>query len=194
MPQRLYVTLENGKLYVIGQETATDRVAQPAVIIANPSEQQPTSTPQTVVEVDDKEETPSPTPQETPTPTATFPTPVSPGDTLTFTLSVVNKGPSGATGVLVTDTVPPGIALISAPSSQGPGCSNDDSILTSDLRDLSNGANATITLVVTIDAPITEIITNSASVTSQVLDPDPADNRIHQQTVITIEGEPSSRD
>jgi uncharacterized repeat protein (TIGR01451 family) len=195
VPERLYVTLENGRLYAIGPQVATEGDAQPAVISANPSaEQPPTSTPATVVEAVSTKETPPPTALPTPTPAATLPTPVSPGDTLSFTLSVVNKGPSGARGVLFTDTLPIGTALTSATSSQGTGCAADDSILTCDLGDLANGASATITLVVTIDALTTGIITHSAHVTSQVLDPDPADNLFDQQTTISIEANPGSNE
>jgi peptide/nickel transport system permease protein len=194
VPERLYVTLEHGKLYAIGPQVAAEGEAQTVVIRANPSEEQPTSTPATVAESVSTPETPAPTALPTPTPVATFPTPVSPGDMLTFTVSVVNKGPSGARGVLFTDTLPIGMALTSATSSQGTGCAAADSILTCDLGDLANGAGATITLVVTIDVLTTETITHSARVTSQVLDPDPADNRFDQQTTITIEANPGSND
>jgi hypothetical protein len=91
------------------------------------------------------------------------------------------------------------MALTSATSSQGTGCAAVDAILTCALGDLANGASATITLVVTIDAVTidaltTDIITHSARVTSQVLDPDPADNLFDQQTTISIEANPGSNE
>ena len=41
------------------------------------------------------------------------------GDTVTFTVIAHNSGPSAATGVVVTDSLPAGLALVSATPSQG---------------------------------------------------------------------------
>ena len=42
------------------------------------------------------------------------------GNAVTFTVTVTNKGPDTATGIAITDLLPPGLALVSATSSQGP--------------------------------------------------------------------------
>src|SRR5262249_729096 len=52
------------------------------------------------------------------TKTVSNPTP-NVGDTVTFTVSLTNSGPSAATGVQVTDLVPAGLSLIAADPSQG---------------------------------------------------------------------------
>src|SRR5262249_16019553 len=41
------------------------------------------------------------------------------GDTITFTVTLTNNGPNGATGVQVTDLLPGGLILVAANSSQG---------------------------------------------------------------------------
>src|SRR5262249_44726224 len=58
--------------------------------------------------------------------TKTAPATVPTGQALTYTLSVHNAGPSDATGVAVTDTPPPGVALPSGNAGCGhnPGAGN----------------------------------------------------------------------
>jgi len=83
-----------------------------------------------------------------------------PGDTIMYTVTVTNNGPSTATGILMADSMPPGVTLISATPSQG---SYTDPTWT--VGGLGNGATATLTIVATVDAgtPGTSIA-NTASV------------------------------
>ena len=41
------------------------------------------------------------------------------GETVTFTVRAINRGPSPATGVVITDALPAGLTLITATPSQG---------------------------------------------------------------------------
>jgi uncharacterized repeat protein (TIGR01451 family) len=57
------------------------------------------------------------------------PNPVKQGQTITYTLGVTNNGPSNATGVTVTDTLPTKVTFVSATPSQG-SCSQAAGIVT----------------------------------------------------------------
>jgi uncharacterized repeat protein (TIGR01451 family) len=75
------------------------------------------------------------------------PDPLSAGATLTYMLAVANAGPSTATGVVVTDTLPAGATYVSATPSQG-SCTEASGVVTCSLGTLANGASASTTIVV----------------------------------------------
>ena len=76
------------------------------------------------------------------------PHPVSVGATLTYTLAVTNTGPADATGVTLTNILPPNVTFISANSSQGT-CVQNSNVITCDLGLVPGGTNAIITILVT---------------------------------------------
>lgn len=109
------------------------------------------------------------------------PDPVTLGDDLTYTTTITNHGPDEATGVTVSNTLPEGVAFVSATASQG-GCTEEGSTVTCDLGTLANGTTAAVTLVVT---PMAEgTITNLASVTGNESDPNTANNAATQNTTV----------
>ena len=77
------------------------------------------------------------------------PDPVPVGETLTYTLVVTNNGPSRATSVVLTDTLPANVAFGSATSSQGEACSQESGTVTCSLGTIDTGASATTTITVT---------------------------------------------
>lgn len=74
------------------------------------------------------------------------PSPVKRLSNLTYTINVNNAGPGTAEGVTVKDTLPLGMSLVSATSSQGT-CSGSTTV-TCTLGALASGANGTVTLIV----------------------------------------------
>ncbi|HMC80127.1 MAG TPA: DUF4082 domain-containing protein, partial [Acidimicrobiia bacterium] len=71
------------------------------------------------------------------------PDPVLVGSTLTYSLSVSDAGPAGATGVTATDPLPAGVSFVSASASQG-SCSQSSGTVTCSLGSLAAGAGATV--------------------------------------------------
>ena len=100
------------------------------------------------------------------------PDPVLVGGTLTYTLTAHNSGPQDTTGVSLTDTLPNGVEFVSATPSQGL-CDEASGTVTCSLGALASGASATVTIDVTPQSAGS--ITNQASVTSDLPDPDAAD-------------------
>ena len=110
------------------------------------------------------------------------PDPVPLGGTLAYTLQVANHGPSDASPVTVTDTLPVSVAFESATPSQG-SCMHAAGTVTCDLGDLAEQSTATVVIEVTPQALGT--IVNQASVDSPQGDDNPADNSDTEQTVVT---------
>lgn len=103
------------------------------------------------------------------------PDPVFAGEPLTYTVTVTNKGPSTATGVVLTDKLDRSLRVSSARPSQGRCRVRTRLDVVCDLGDLPGGESATATIVV---RPTRKgMITNTASVTlSQPTDPDMSNN------------------
>jgi uncharacterized repeat protein (TIGR01451 family) len=90
-------------------------------------------------------------------------TTVAPGQTVLYSIAVANAGPSAATNVVVTDTLPAGLELVSATPTQGT-CSGTTTIVCN-LGSLAAGASASIALETRVIAT-TGTITNSATVSA----------------------------
>ena len=102
--------------------------------------------------------------------TSSSPTP-NVGDNVTFTLTVTNNGPSDATGVVVNDLLPSGYTYVSDTPSAGSYVSGTG-VWT--VGNLTNGASATLQIVVTVNA--TGVYANTASIGGDQDDPDPTDD------------------
>jgi len=110
------------------------------------------------------------------------PDPVYIGDNLTYLVSVTNSGPDNATGVNVTDTLPPGVTFQSATPSTGTA-SNTTNTVTWNIGTLINGASANLTILVTAPSSSGNI-TNSATISGTEPDPNPANNTASEDTTV----------
>jgi uncharacterized repeat protein (TIGR01451 family) len=70
------------------------------------------------------------------------------GETVTYTLTLVNRGPDDATSIQVSDQLPTGVTYVSSTPSQG---TYDENTGIWNVGDLANQAQATLTINVTID-------------------------------------------
>ena len=97
----------------------------------------------------------------------TGPASARPGDTISFTITVQNLGPSAADSVTVTDPSPANFAIT--------GVSGDCTALPCSFVSLPVGVTRTITVTGTISAtaPANGAITNTATVTTSTPDPTP---------------------
>src|SRR5262249_8113663 len=94
------------------------------------------------------------------------------GDTVTFTVTLANKGPDAATNVAVTDLLPGGLTFVSAVPSLG--TYDRDTGLWA-VGTLAGASNATPTLTATLVRPTAQ--TNTATIShSDQFDPVPANN------------------
>ena len=116
------------------------------------------------------------------------PNPVVAGTNVTYTIRVMNNGPSAALNVVVTDTLPGQVSDVTFTPSVGsciggiPG--NPALPLTCNLGSLANGAGASITVVAKVNAgtPDGTILVNNAVVGSDTAD---ANNGNNNATALT---------
>jgi uncharacterized repeat protein (TIGR01451 family) len=100
--------------------------------------------------------------------------PVTSGTSLTYTVEVRNEGPDSATNVSMTDDFPGGVDFVAATPSTG-SCERKGGKVTCTIASLANDEVATVAIDVTVSKKKGSI-TNSASVQSDVPDPQAANN------------------
>jgi uncharacterized repeat protein (TIGR01451 family) len=105
--------------------------------------------------------------------TASTPTPVA-GESFGYTFTVTNAGPSDGTGVVITDPLPAGIT----PALLPPNCTIAAATISCSLGTIISGDSATITIEVALpaSAAVNTVLTNTASVASNITDPNPGNN------------------
>ncbi len=103
--------------------------------------------------------------------TCSGPASVAPGATFNYSVTVTNPGPSTASNVVVTDSLPGTATFVSA---TGGGVNNSGVITWPTIAALLSGGTANFT--VTVTAPVGGSLTNIVSSSSSVLDPVASNN------------------
>ncbi len=116
--------------------------------------------------------------------------PVMIGNPLSYTLRVTNGGPSTATGVTLTDTLPAGLSFVSAAPTQG-SCGASGQVVTCNLGDLADEGTASVTLNVNPSAVGT--LASSAHVSAAQPDHNASNNDATQTTKISASPSVSGR-
>lgn len=112
------------------------------------------------------------------------------GADLTWTITVINNGPSTATGVTLADTLPAGTTFASLTQNTGPAftCTapavNAAGAVNCSIATLANAATATFTLVVNVLPATTGTIANTATVSAATADAVNANNSMTASTAI----------
>ena len=111
--------------------------------------------------------------------------PVEPGSTFSYTLNIVNNGPSDATGVIVTDDLPDvGVSFQSA--SLLPDSFDGDQ-LTFHLGDLAKGESTSITINVRVDDDFSGELLNHTEVSGNETEITLANNQDTEPTLVKID-------
>jgi uncharacterized repeat protein (TIGR01451 family) len=101
------------------------------------------------------------------------------GEQIEYTLSIRNKGPSVATGVVLTDTLPASVSFVSA----SPGCVENGGIVVCDVGSIPVDTNAFATIFVVANQPGSTV--NVAETWGFDYDKDPDSNGAIFTTTVT---------
>jgi uncharacterized repeat protein (TIGR01451 family) len=120
---------------------------------------------------------------------------VAPGGSLTYTIVVTNAGPSAATTVVMTDTLPATLLFQSISAPAGFSCTTPSvgstGTISCTAATLANGATATFTLVTQVAGNATGTISNSAAASSATNDPN-GGNSSGSAGAVTVGSGPSA--
>ena len=109
------------------------------------------------------------------------PNPVNVGGTLTYTLTARNNGPSTATQVVITDSLPATVTYLSSSSTQGT-CSRSGQVVTCAIGTMAAGATVTVTIRVRPLQPGT--ILNATAIVGAEAETNTANNRDEEPTQV----------
>ncbi len=102
------------------------------------------------------------------------PTPV--GQNIVYQVTVGDNGASDATGVTLVDTLPANVTFVSASSSAGPAPTQSGGVVTAAIGNIPAGQVVVVTITVATIGATAPSITNTATVSGTIFDPDPTNN------------------
>jgi len=105
----------------------------------------------------------------------------------TITVTVINRGPSSAASVSLTNLVPSGLSVVNVQSPAGSSCTQVAGVITCNFGTMTNGASARLTLLV--QGNVEGIFTNIASVGSTIVDLSPANSA---NATVTVTANPDA--
>jgi uncharacterized repeat protein (TIGR01451 family) len=111
------------------------------------------------------------------------PDPVVAGEPLTYTLTVLNSGPSQALGLTVVDTLPAGVDFVLS----DPPCTVNGGQVTCSLGTLAVNDSVQVVLNVMVDPATTGALNNQAVISATTPDPDTGNNTRNAETTVTSE-------
>ena len=106
---------------------------------------------------------------------------------MTYDLVITNHGPAVATGVRVTDNLPPEVTFLFTTTDQG-SCGNDVGVVTCELGTLDAGATTNLSIVVQVSPDATAALTNPAVVAADQVDPNAINDSDTETTTVNATG------
>ena len=107
-----------------------------------------------------------------------------PGTTLVYTIDVSNAGPSPATDIVVTDTLPAGVTFVSGTGPGGETLTVSNGEVVANVTSLANGDSFSFTITVNVDQGASGDLVNSVAVASATLDPDASNDTASATTTL----------
>jgi uncharacterized repeat protein (TIGR01451 family) len=104
------------------------------------------------------------------------------GNNLTYTINATNLGPNTATGVTISQTLPPGATVVSSNSTPGTTLSQSGNTINCTVGTLPSGGIVTMTVVVSISS--TGTVSSTATITGALIDPNGGNNSATANTLV----------